>query len=375
MMTLKMSITDAQSKTNGVRNLLRKLSDNATKHLNSVWPEYKSISINLCENGDNIEMGIEDTFNIYSLSRRSDGFKRFITFLLMISAKVKADYLSNTIILIDEPDIGLHPTGVKFLREELEKISKKNTVIVSSHSIFMIDKERVDRHLIVKKNDEVTQVTIGSVSDILDEEVIYRALGFSLVDLLKQNNIIFEGWCDKHTFQRWLKSKSVNSNIKNQWKDIGLTHALGAKDIARVAGMLESFGRNYFIITDSDQPSLEWKDKFKGDGEWLTFKDLGFENKETIEDFLDQKYVDSMIKRVLQKEQVDADISFEECPNFNAKIKLIKTKMALSKAEAGRLSKLIKNQIFEELPSMQIHLELLVESIDISSDGRFQQAE
>jgi hypothetical protein len=82
-----------------------------------------------------------------------------------------------------------------------------------------------------------------------------------------------------------------------------------------------------------------------------------------------------MIKRVLQKEQVDADISFEECPNFNAKIKLIKTKMALSKAEAGRLSKLIKNQIFEELPPMQIHLELLVESIDISSDGRFQQAE
>jgi hypothetical protein len=163
-----------------------------------------------------------------------------------------------------------------FIVKNDKYISKKNTVIVSSHSIFMIDKERVDRHLIVKKNDEVTQVTIGSVSDILDEEVIYRALGFSLVDLLKQNNIIFEGWCDKHTFQRWLKSKSVNSNIKNQWKDIGLTHALGEKDIARVAGMLESFGRNYFIITDSDQPSLEWKDKFKGDGEWLTFKDLGF---------------------------------------------------------------------------------------------------
>ena len=369
---IKKTITDAQSKTNGIRNLLKKLSSNATSHLNSVWPEYKSISINLIENGDYIDMGIEDKFNIYSLSRRSDGFKRFITFLLMISAKVKADYLSNTIILIDEPDIGLHPTGVQFLRKELEKISKNNVLVVSSHSIFMIDKERIDRHLIVKKEDEITNVTIGSVSDILDEEVLYRALGFSFVDLLKRKNIVFEGWRDKHAFQRWLRSASVSSATKSEWKDIGMMHALGAKDVARVSSLLEGFGREYFILTDSDKPSLDWKKRFEGDGKWLTYHDLGFDDKETIEDFIDSSYINKMISKVLQNEQINADESFQDCATFNAKIKHLRTTMSLSKDDSSRLGNLIKNQIFQDMPPKFIDLNSLVSAMDLSSGDPFK---
>ncbi|MCT2532373.1 ATP-binding protein [SAR92 clade bacterium H231] len=368
---IKKTITDAQSKTNGIRNLLKKLSSNATSHLNSVWPEYKSISINLIENGDYIDMGIEDKFNIYSFSRRSDGFKRFSTFLLLISAKVKADYLSNTIILIDEPDIGLHPTGVQFLRKELEKISKNNVLVVSSHSIFMIDKERIDRHLIVKKEDEITNVTIGSVSDILDEEVLYHALGFSFFDLLKRKNIVFEGWRDKHAFQRWLKSTSVSSATKSEWKDIGMMHALGAKDVARVSSLMEGFGREYFILTDSDKPSLDWKQKFEGDGKWLTYRDLGFDDKETIEDFIESSYIDKMISKVLQNEQINADASFQDCATFNAKVKHLRTTMSLSKDDSSRLGNLIKNQIFEDIPPKFIDLNSLVGAINLSSGDPF----
>lgn len=368
---IKKTITDAQSKTNGIRNLLKKLSSNATSHLNSVWPEYKSISINLIENGDYIDMGIEDKFNIYSFSRRSDGFKRFSTFLLLISAKVKADYLSNTIILIDEPDIGLHPTGVQFLRKELEKISKNNLLVVSSHSIFMIDKERIDRHLIVKKEDEITNVTIGSVSDILDEEVLYHALGFSFFDLLKRKNIVFEGWRDKHAFQRWLKSTSVSSATKSEWKDIGMMHALGAKDVARVSSLMEGFGREYFILTDSDKPSLDWKQKFEGDGKWLTYHDLGFDDKETIEDFIESSYIDKMISKVLQNEQINADASFQDCATFNAKVKHLRTTMSLSKDDSSRLGNLIKNQIFEDIPPKFIDLNSLVGAINLSSGDPF----
>lgn len=317
-------------------------------------------------------MGIEDKFNIYSLSRRSDGFKRFITFLLMISAKVKADYLSNTIILIDEPDIGLHPTGVQFLRKELEKISKNNVLVVSSHSIFMIDKERIDRHLIVKKEDEITNVTIGSVSDILDEEVLYRALGFSFVDLLKRKNIVFEGWRDKHAFQRWLRSASVSSATKSEWKDIGMMHALGAKDVARVSSLLEGFGREYFILTDSDKPSLDWKKRFEGDGKWLTYHDLGFDDKETIEDFIDSSYINKMISKVLQNEQINADESFQDCATFNAKIKHLRTTMSLSKDDSSRLGNLIKNQIFQDMPPKFIDLNSLVSAMDLSSGDPFK---
>ncbi|MEH6542746.1 MAG: AAA family ATPase [Porticoccaceae bacterium] len=366
------TIIDAEGKTNGMRNLLRKLSDNTTNHLRRVWPEYKEISIDLSQNGSVIEAGIEDEFNVYSFDRRSDGFKRFVTFLLMISAKVKAEYLYNTIIIIDEPDIGLHPSGVQFLREELKKISKDNIVVIASHSIFMIDKDRIDRHLIIKKNQEETTVTSSYSSTMLDEEVIYRALGYSLFELLKKRNVVFEGWSDKHTFQRWLESTSANKKTKADWKDVGMVHALGAKDVQRVAVQLENFDREYFIITDADKPSLDWKRRFEGKYKWITYKDLGFDCKETIEDFLNEDYVDRMIMSVLNKEQLDAGVSFDGCTTFNSRLEYLNNMLSIDKEEFRRLKRIIKNVLFENLTPKNINLKDLVDAVDISADNRFQ---
>lgn len=363
------TISDAELKTNGMRNLLRKLSENATQHLRRVWPEYRKISIELSQNGKVIEAGIVDEFNVYSLKRRSDGFKRFVTFLLMISAKVKADYLNNTIIIIDEPDIGLHPSGVQFLREELKKISKDNIVLVASHSIFMIDKDRIDRHLIVKKEKEETTITSNYSSTMLDEEVIFRALGYSFFELLKKRNVIFEGWSDKFTFQKWIESNKV---IKKDWKDIGMIHALGAKDVDRVSSQLENLNRECFIITDADEPSLEWQKKYSGLYNWITYKDLGFKNKETIEDFINVDYVQKMILFVLQKEQLDVGVSLDGCPTFNSKMKKLESALGVSKEEFKRLKTMIKNMIFEGLVPKNIDLEQLINAVDILADDRFQ---
>ena len=363
------TLNDAELKSNGMRNLLRKLSENATKHLRKVWPEYRNISIDLSQNGKVIEAGIVDEFNVYSLKRRSDGFKRFITFLLMISAKVKADYLKNTIIIIDEPDIGLHPSGVQFLRDELKKISKENIIMVASHSIFMIDKDRIDRHLIVKKDKEETTITSDYSSTMLDEEVILRALGYSFFEILKKKNVIFEGWSDKFTFQKWIDS---NKDEKKNWKDVGLIHALGAKDVERVSGQLENFNRECFIITDADEPSLDYKKKYNGLYNWITYKDLGFVDKETIEDFINIDYIQKMIMLVLQKEQLDLGISFDGCSTFNSKMKNLEKALGVGKDEFKRLKTIIKNTIFEELVPKNIELEKLVDAINISSQDRFQ---
>jgi len=366
------TIEDAQLKKNGMRNLLRKLSENTTRHLRKVWPEYKKISIDLTQNGSVIETGIEDEFNVYSLDRRSDGFKRFITFLLMISAKVKAEYLYDTLIIVDEPDIGLHPSGIQFLRDELKKIAKDNIVVIATHSIFMIDKERIDRHLIIKKEKEETTVTSDYTSTMLDEEVIYRALGYSLFDLLKKQNVVFEGWSDKYTFKCWIESSFANKTTKNDWKNIGMIHALGAKDVQRVAAHLEGFDREYVVVSDSDKPSLEWQGKFEGKYPWLTYKDLGFDGKKTIEDFLDKDYVVKRIMIVLKREQLESGVSFEGCSTFNSKIQKLKETINVGKDDFGRLKKVIKNSIFEGLSSKNIALKDLVDKIDIAANNRFQ---
>jgi len=308
---------------------------------------------------------------VYSLDRRSDGFKRFVTFLMMISVKAKSDCLSDALIIIDEPDIGLHPSGIQFLREELKKISKDNIVVIATHSIFMIDKDRIDRHLIVKKEKEETKIISDYASKMLDEEVIYKALGYSLFDLLKKRNVIFEGWNDKYAFQCWLSSTSVITKVKNSWKNIGMIHAFGAKDVQRVAAHLENFDREYLVLSDADKPALDWQKKFEGKYQWVTYKDLGFKDKETIEDFLDDTYVLDRVFGVLKKEQLDAGVSFEGCLTFNSKMEKLKQTIGAGKEEMDRLKRLIKNSIFNNIPPKRIGLTKLVDVIDIASDSRF----
>jgi hypothetical protein len=198
---VKSSIKEAQKRPNGLRNLLKRVSDLSTQHLHKVWEDYSNIRLQLVQNGDNIDAHVEDTYNTFNFSRRSDGFKRFVTFLLLISAKAEMNELTNTLYLHDEPEVSLHPSGARYLRNELINISQNNLVLYSTHSIFMIDSKVINRHLIVEKKNEVTEIREVDVSNMVDEEVIFNALGYSTFENLKLKNIVFEGWRDKKLFQ------------------------------------------------------------------------------------------------------------------------------------------------------------------------------
>lgn len=133
-----------QGTGNKFRNLLNRVANHTTRHFRSVWKEQKDISFALEPNATNIDANIVEK-NHWKMSQRSDGVKRFITFLLHISANVKANLLNGALLLIDEPDMGLHPSGSRYLRDELIETSKKNYVVFSTHSIFMIDKDNMSK--------------------------------------------------------------------------------------------------------------------------------------------------------------------------------------------------------------------------------------
>lgn len=307
------ALQDAEQKTNGIRNILRKVSQNTTSHMKKVWPEWKNLCVTIVQNGDFIEAGIEDEYNFYSLSRRSDGFKRFFTFLLLISVQNKTEDIYNNIIVIDEPDIGLHPSGIQYLREELQKIGDNNLVLISTHSIFMIDKEIIDRHLIVEKKKEVTEFHRVESSNILDEEVIYKALGYSVFELLKPKNIIFEGWRDKKTFEIFIKSNNGKKIISKDNKgQLGLLHSMGVKDIPRVANICENFDRDYVIISDSDKPAKEKQRRFEGKGKWLCYDDIQDIATITTEDFISNKLLNKAIKTIFSLNEIDESITLPE---------------------------------------------------------------
>ena len=107
------AFASAQKKSaHGVRNLLDLVAKTSTKHIHAIWKEYSDVGISLVPYGPtDIDAGIKDAHNLFEMSRRSDGFKRFVSFLLMISAQVRTRQLTDILLLIDEPDNSLHPSG------------------------------------------------------------------------------------------------------------------------------------------------------------------------------------------------------------------------------------------------------------------------
>lgn len=306
---IKNQIESAQARRAGLRNLLMRVAARSSDYLHTAWPDYKHISFDLTENGDYIECLLKDEYNLYGLSARSDGFKRFITFLLSISVRETVEELENVIFIQDEPDTSLHPSAIKYLLSEMLKVSEKNIVILSTHSIFMIDKNNIGRHLIVRKTSEKTEIHRANSSNISDEEVLFNALGYSIFETLRQKNIIFEGWKDKNGFGIATNSPPRGFAKIKKLDRFGRCHATGVKDIERVANFLELANREYIVISDGDTVAKKKQRDYAGSGKWLRYDEiLGVDEEITFEDFLDVSYFYESSKAVLSDSYPSRDI-------------------------------------------------------------------
>lgn len=351
------SIANAKARGNNqFQNYLDGIAKKTTTHFRNVWKEYKNIEFSLRLNADHIEPGVKEK-NTLDFSKRSDGFKRFVTFLLMISVNVKTDELTDTLLLIDEPEVSLHPSGARYLREELIRISKTNYVTYSTHSIFMIDSGDISRHYIVKKKDEVTSIESAKDSNIADEEVLYNALGYSVFSVLKEKNIIFEGWNDKHLFL--VAIQGATATIKNKFKNYGICHAKGVGTIKTMTPMIELAQRECVIVSDSDRPAKEQQKIYKqekGFGEWKNYQDIDASIVAiTGEDFIKNDFITKQIKAVL----VDSSMPIFDQSTLTDKNKLTNiikwlTDSGMTSEQAKEAVTKIKCSIFGNLKSQNI---------------------
>ncbi len=153
------SVQKIKTSPSEARNLQDKLSDKVTAHIKKVWPDHP-IRIKFQINGNQLTFLVEDEkvkYKVRTTSQRSDGFRQFVSFLLTVSAENSAKKLSNTLLLLDEPETHLHPQAQEYLRDELIQIAKgkeDNIVIYATHSNYMIDKSHIDRCFRVTKSDD-----------------------------------------------------------------------------------------------------------------------------------------------------------------------------------------------------------------------------
>ena len=147
-----------------IASIQAKLSNKVTEYINKIWPEHP-ISINFQIINNEITLLVEDKNVLYkpkTTSQRSDGFKQFVSFLLTISIENNNDELYKTVLLIDEPEVHLHPPAQKSLLNELIKITsndRNNLLFFATHSNYLIDKTNLDRYFkVFKHNNEYTKI-------------------------------------------------------------------------------------------------------------------------------------------------------------------------------------------------------------------------
>ena len=117
----------------------------------------------------------------FSANQLSDGTIRFIC---MATLFLQPETLRPKTIILDEPELGLHPAALDELAEIVKVTSKDNQVICSTQSVTFANKFNPDDFIVVDQNEgksEFKRVSTDELSEWLDD--------FSMGDIWSKNLI------------------------------------------------------------------------------------------------------------------------------------------------------------------------------------------
>lgn len=292
---------------NPFKNLLNKVNKKTNEYIKNSWKEFINVKLELRESGSNIVIGIQDSQNTFDFRQRSDGFRRLISFLLLMSVEEQESGKQQKLILIDEPEVGLHPSSARDLKNKLIDLGKNNWVVYATHSISMIDTDNIENNLIVSRDNENTTVQPAKEDGTSSAETVYQAIGYSIYEELKQKNILLEGHTDKQVFKKFMTG--------SDWKNFGICYTGGVKNIQAVISTLDLVNRKYFILSDSDKSAKQEKKKMRNPRYWYTYTDLG-SPAITVEDFYSKSFFLKVVKGILKSQNIN-NIDVEQLPENN----------------------------------------------------------
>lgn len=93
------------------------------------------------------------------LEHRSTGLQWFLSFFLVFLQEAKGAH-ANSVLLLDEPGLSLHPLAQRDLSAFFEGLAATNQLIYTSHSPFLVDSDRLGRaRKVFVDRDGSTRVT------------------------------------------------------------------------------------------------------------------------------------------------------------------------------------------------------------------------
>lgn len=303
--------------------LLNSASSKLTKEFKQWWKQGNYV-FDLRADGKFFKIWVSDEKRPEKvvLEARSTGLQWFLSFYLVFLTQTKTN-LKNTIILLDEAGLSLHPLAQKDLLAFFKNLATTNQIIHTTHSPFLVDTNNIDSVKIAYiDNDGYTVISndLRANSDPKRDTSVYAvhaALGLSVSDIMLNGcqPVIVEGASDQY-YLNAIKTYLIASGLFKPSKDIVFMPAGGVKGVSAIASIVSAKGELPYVIIDGDTSGTSFKDKLKKDlykeedHKLICLKDFveGLEAVE-IEDIIPFSCISKAIDRLFRS--VD-DFEFDE---------------------------------------------------------------
>ncbi|MGL5902781.1 MAG: ATP-dependent nuclease, partial [Cetobacterium sp.] len=247
---------------------LEEFDSNLNQKLNDIFPDlklkldistptisdiFKSGTLKVSEEGIEGERGIENF---------GTGAKRTIQMTLirqLAETKKEQESSSTTLLLIDEPELYLHPQAIEQLRVSLKQLSEKGyQIIFTTHSGQMVSSDDIKNTIILKKcleNGTRPRKTLyESVQSIEENFESQLELLFNLStsnDILFSEKIILaEGKTEKKLLP--FMYEKITENRTFLLDKISIINQGGANNTLKTQKILNIMGMNAKAIVDLD---------------------------------------------------------------------------------------------------------------------------
>ena len=241
--------------------LLRSAATQLTQSFRKWWLQGNYV-FDFEADGNHFRINVSDTLRPepIELEARSRGLQWFFSFFLVFLVETKEGH-SNTVLLLDEPGLSLHPIAQYDLAKFFKKLSEDNQLIYTSHSPFLVDMDNLANVKAVYVDSETgrTKVSSNLRSNDTDAEKsiypIHAALGLTVSDtlLLGCLPVLVEGVSDQ-IYLSLIKRYLIGKGKLQYSKEIVFIPTGGVKGMGPVSKLVSSRDDKLpFVLLDSDK--------------------------------------------------------------------------------------------------------------------------
>lgn len=264
------------------------------------------------------------------LEGRSRGLQWFFSFFLVFLVETKEEH-NNTILLLDEPGLSLHPIAQYDLAKFFKKLSEDNQLVYTSHSPFLVDMDNLANVKAVYVDSVTGRTKVSSnlrYNETDAEKSIYpvhAALGLTVSDtlLLGCKPILVEGPSDQIYLSLIKRFLIGNGNLKYS-KEIVFIPTGGVKGMSPVSKLVASRDNDLpIVLLDSDKAGDEFQKQLKS-GKYQEQKDkvIGIkqfigEDIYEIEDLIEPEVLIKIIDKKYRAENDFEDFYIADKPIIN----------------------------------------------------------